>query len=693
MTAKKDLLIEIGTEELPPRALRQLATAFADGVRQGLDNHNLGHGDCRWYATPRRLAVTVARLAVAQDDHEVVKRGPALNAAYDGDGKPTRAAQGFARSCGAGVEELEVLETGKGSWLVYRTLERGRDAAEVLPGVIDGALARLPIPKRMRWGDGEEEFVRPVHWSVVLLGRDAVPCRLLGTEAGNASLGHRFHHPGPVRITSAATYASKLKDKGRVLADFDERRALIREQAQAAAAELGGTALLDEELLDEVTALVEWPAAVPGSFDEQFLALPREVLIATMQDHQKYFPVTDAGGGLMPYFITIANIDSLDPLEVRRGNERVIRPRLSDAAFFWDRDRRTPLADRQAQLKDVVFQKELGSLEDKTRRVTALAGYIAGQLGLDVSLAERAAKLARCDLFTEMVGEFPKLQGIMGRHYAVHDGEPQEVAQALDEQYQPRFAGDGIPASDTGRVLALADRIDTLVGIFAIGQPPGGDRDPFGLRRAALGCLRILVESGLDLDLAACLQRAAAGFPAGINAAAVVDGVFDFMMERLRHYYLEAGIRPDVFDAVLSRRPPRPYDFHQRIHAVTAFTRLPEAESLAAANKRIRNILRQSDETPPASIDSARLQEPAETALAKELEATAAAVRPLLDRNDYTRALTQLAGLRDKVDGFFDNVMVMSEDRSLRSNRLAMLQCISDLFLTIADISRLQSAS
>ncbi|MEJ2760606.1 MAG: glycine--tRNA ligase subunit beta [Gammaproteobacteria bacterium] len=693
MTARRDLLIEIGTEELPPWALRQLAAAFADGIRQGLDNHNLRHGDCRWYATPRRLAVAVDRLATAQDDHEVVRRGPALNAAYDADGNPTRAAQGFARSCGTGVDKLEVLETDKGSWLAYRTLERGRSAAEHLPGIINDALARLPIPKRMRWGEGEAEFVRPVHWSVVLLGRDAVPCQLLGTEAGNASRGHRFHHPGPVRITSAATYAKKLKDKARVLADFDERRALIREQAEAAAAELDGTALLDEDLLDEVTALVEWPAAVSGSFDRKFLALPEEVLIATMQDHQKYFPVTDAGGGLMPYFITIANIDSLDPLEVRRGNERVIRPRLSDAAFFWDRDRRTPLSERRAQLKDVVFQQKLGSLEDKTRRVTALAGYIAGQLGLDVSLAERAAELARCDLFTEMVGEFPKLQGVMGRHYARHDGEPEEVALALDEQYRPRFAGDGIPAIDAGRVLALADRIDTLAGIFAIGKAPTGDSDPFGLRRAALGCLRILVEASLDLDLAMCLQRAAAGFPADVNAGTVIDEVFDFMMERLRHYYLEEGIRPDVFDAVLSRRPPRPFDFHQRIHAVTAFTRLPEAESLASANKRIRNILRQSGETPPGSIDTSRLQEPAETALAEELETTAATVQPLLESNDYTRALTKLAGLRDKVDGFFDNVMVMSEDHTLRSNRLAMLQRISELFLSIADISRLQSAS
>jgi glycyl-tRNA synthetase beta chain len=694
MTAKKDLLIEIGTEELPPRALKQLAVAFADGIRQGLDDHKLAHGDCRWYATPRRLAVTVARVAGGQDDHEVVKRGPALNAAYDADGKPTRAAQGFARSCNVDTGDLEVLETDKGSWLVLRTSEQGRAATELLPGIIDQALARLPIPRRMRWGEGDTEFVRPVHWSVVLLGRDIVPCRVLDTTAGNESRGHRFHHPGPVKISSAATYAKKLQDKAHVIADFDQRRTLIREQAEAAAQALGGRALIGDELLDEVTSLVEWPAVITGSFEDKFLELPREVLIATMQDNQKYFPVTDATGkALKNYFITFANIDSRDPDEVRRGNERVIRPRLDDADFFWNRDRKQSLEQRCAQLKDVIFQQRLGTLEDKTRRVAKLAAWIAGRLQLDAAAAQRAAQLAKCDLFTEMVGEFPELQGVMGRYYALHDGEAEEVARALDEQYQPRYAGDAIPESDAGRVLALADKIDTLTGIFAIGQAPTGDRDPFGLRRAALGCVRILVEAGLDLDVPACLQQAANALPADVNAAAVVGEVYDFMLERLRRYYLDEGIRADVFEAVLARRPAQPYDFHQRLHAVTAFTRLPEAQSLAAANKRIRNILRQSGEAPPSGIDAALLQEPAEQTLARALASTAAAVQPLLQCNDYTRALKELAGLRDKVDAFFDNVMVMSEDRSLRMNRIAMLQQLSDLFLTIADISRLQSES
>jgi len=689
--SKKDLLIEIGTEELPPKALRQLATVFAGEIGRGLDERDLKHGRVRWYATPRRLAVTVDRTALRQDDHEQIRRGPALGAAYDDGGAPTKAAEGFARSCNTEVGKLEVLETDKGSWLMHRRLEPGRDTAELLPAIIDGALAKLPIPRRMRWGAGEAAFVRPVHWIVVLLGRDTVPCRLLDTDSGNASRGHRFHHPGPLRILSAATYAKKLKEKGHVIADFDERRALIREQAEAAAEKIGGRALIDDALLDEVTALVEWPAAITGSFDETFLELPREVLIATMQGHQKYFPVTDPSGRLDRHFITIANIESREPDAIRRGNERVIRPRLSDAAFFWERDRKVSLAQRQAQLQEVIFQQRLGTLDDKTRRVTALAAHVAGELHLETGPAERAAQLAKCDLFTDMVGEFPELQGIMGRYYALHDGEPEPVARALDEQYMPRFAGDAIPATDSGRVLAVADRIDTLLGIFAIGQAPTGDRDPFGLRRAALGCLRILVEAELALDLRACLQRAAGTFAHDVKADAVIDEVFGFMMDRLRNYYLDAGVRHDVFDAVLSRRPPSPYDFHRRIHAVMAFTALPESRSLAAANKRIRNILRQSKDTPPATVDSGLLREPAEQALAGQLETTAAAVQPLLQRNDYTRALKELAGLRDKVDGFFDNVMVMSEDRSLRMNRLALLQRLGELFLSIADISRLQS--
>ncbi|MEX2523959.1 MAG: glycine--tRNA ligase subunit beta [Gammaproteobacteria bacterium] len=689
--SKKDLLIEIGTEELPPKSLKRLGTAFADEIAAGLEKHGLAHGDVRWYATPRRLAVGVAKLATAQKDQKVEKRGPALSAAYDENGKPTKAAEGFARSCNAAVADLDTLETDKGKWLVYRTVEQGRDTANLLPEMIRTALARLPVARRMRWGDSEAEFVRPVHWSVVLLGRDIVPCDILGTSAGNETCGHRFHHPKPIRITSAATYAKKLRDKGHVMVDFNERRQSILQQVLESARAVGGHARIEDDLLDEVTALVEWPAALAGSFDEAFLELPREVLIATLQDHQRYFPVTDeTGENIRQYFITVANIDSREPEEVRRGNERVIRPRLADAAFFWRRDCAVPLEDRRAQLGNVVFQKQLGTLKDKTRRISQLAASIADSLGLDSKPVQRAAELARCDLFTDMVGEFPELQGVMGRYYAERNGEPPEVALALDEQYMPRFAGDAIPASATGRVLAVAEKLDTLIGIFAIGQAPTGDRDPFGLRRAALGCLRIIIEGELDLDLEQCLKQSAKHFDGSLKTDAAVNDVFDFCMERLRRYYLDEGIHVDVFEAVLDRRPTRPLDFHHRIRAVTRFKQMPEAESLAAANKRIRNILRQSGETAAAAVKPELLREPAEQELAGALETAEKTVRPLLDTGDYQRALTELARLREPVDAFFDNVMVMCEDPSLKTNRLAMLQKLGDLFLSIADISRLQ---
>ncbi len=694
MTSKKDLLIEIGTEELPPKSLRRLGTAFAEEIVAELDRHELGHGDWKWYATPRRLAVTVDRLDTAQKDRPVEKRGPALSAAYDEDGKPTRAAEGFARSCNAALEDLEVQKTDKGQWLLYRTTEEGRATAELLPAIIDTALARLPIPKRMRWGDSAAEFVRPVHWSVVLLGRDTVPCRILATQAGNASRGHRFHHPKPIKITSAATYAKKLREKGFVIADFDERRDLIRGQVHEAAKQLGGRAWMEEDLLDEVAALVEWPVVLAGSFDEDYLALPREVLIATLQDHQKYFPVTDESGQrIRQYFITVANIDSRRPEAVRRGNERVIRPRLADAAFFWERDCAVPLEDLRPRLDNVVFQKQLGTLADKTGRVAELAAFIADRLGLDADTARRAAALAKCDLFTDMVGEFPELQGVMGRYYALKNGEPAEVAVALDEQYMPRYAGDAIPGSGTGRVLAVAEKLDTLTGIFAIGQAPTGDRDPFGLRRAALGCVRIIIEAGLDLDLEQCLLQAAHNFAGRPDAAPVVPEVFDFMMERLRRYYQEEGVHGDVFEAVLERRPTRPFDFHRRVHAVTDFKRLPEAASLASANKRIRNILRQGGQDAVNGVRPELLREAAEQRLAEVLDGAERTVRPLLEGSDYTGALKELARLRDPVDDFFDNVMVMSDDPTLKENRIAMLQQLSDLFLTIADVSRLRVES
>lgn len=687
---RRDFLVEIGTEELPPKALLRLAQAFAAGVREGLAKAGLTHGEMKHFAAPRRLAVLVEALSVAQPDRVLERRGPAVAAAFDDNGCATPAATGFARSCGVEVEDLEKLETDKGAWLVFRSKEAGRGTVELLPDIVQRALAGLPIPKRMRWGSLKVEFVRPVHWVVMLFGNETVDAEILGVSAGRETRGHRFHHPEPLYLAEPAAYAPLLATEGRVMADFEARREAIRAQVIESAEDLEGRALLNEALLDEVTALVEWPVALTGGFETRFLEVPAEALISTMQDNQKYFAVVDAKGRLMPHFITVANIESRDPAQVRAGNERVIRPRLSDAAFFWNQDRKRPLASRLDELKTVVFQKKLGTLYDKVQRVAALARTIARESGHDVALSERAALLSKCDLMTNMVGEFPALQGIMGRYYAQHDGEPAEVAQALDEQYMPRFAGDQLPQTGAGQALALADRLDTLVGIFAIGQAPTGEKDPFGLRRAALGALRIMITRQLDLDLEMLLEDAAHRFPAGIVAADTVETVFDFMMERLRSYYLEDGVRPDVFEAVLARRPTRPLDFDRRVRAVTAFRALPAAESLAAANKRIRNILKQTEEAVPTALELGGLVEPAERVLAERVAALAEDVGPLLDRREYTAALMRLATLREPVDAFFDRVMVMVEDGALRRNRLALLNTMSNLFLRVADLSRLQ---
>ncbi|MGA7800063.1 MAG: glycine--tRNA ligase subunit beta [Gammaproteobacteria bacterium] len=691
MSVRRDLLIEIGTEELPPKALRRLTLAFSEGVRKGLDQAGLLPEAVTSYGAPRRLAVLMQGVAEGQQDREAVRRGPALTAAFDADGCPSKAAEGFARSCGVAVEQLERLETDKGAWLVHRSMERGRATAELVPQIVEAALAQLPIPKRMRWGSREEEFVRPVHWVVLLFGDQLIEASVLGVAAGRHTRGHRFHHPEPIYLAEPAAYAPLLESEGHVLADMDARREAVRAQVMEAARDAGGRAVVDEDLLEEVTALVEWPVALHGSFDTRFLEVPAEALISSMQDHQKYFPVVDHTGSLMPHFVAVANLESRDPGQVRAGNERVIRPRLADAAFFWTQDRKHPLAERMAQLESVVFQERLGSVADKQQRVAALAARIATDMGDDSELARRAALLGKCDLVTHMVGEFPELQGVMGRYYAAHDGEPEAVALALDEQYMPRFAGDRLPASATGQALAIADRLDTLVGIFAIGQAPTGDKDPFALRRAAIGVLRIMVEQERDLDLYALLEQAAQALPPALQAQRAVPEVFDFLMERLRGYYLDTGVAADVFEAVRAVQPTRPYDFDRRVRACMEFRRLPEAEALAAANKRIRNILRKTEEAVPKGIDTALLQEAAEQALAHALGMLAAEVDPHFERGEYTEALRRLASLREPVDRFFDDVMVMAEDAALRGNRLALLEHLRDMFLRVADLSRLQA--
>jgi glycyl-tRNA synthetase beta chain len=686
----RDLLVEIGTEELPPKALKKLSAAFTQGVVDGLNKAGLQHTATQSYASPRRLAVLVSSLTVAQADKEVVRRGPALAAAFKDDGCASPAAMGFAKSNGVTVEDLEKLETAEGAWLVFRKLEKGQATAALIPGIVHAALDALPIPKRMRWGNLSAQFVRPVHWVVLLFGDAVIDAEILGVRAGRETRGHRFLHPAKLYIGEPAAYAPLLETEGHVVADFAKRREAVRGQVLEAAAQLNGTAVIDDALLDEVTGMVEWPSAVTGNFEARFLSVPSEALISTMKANQKYFHVVDAHGKLLPHFITIANIESRDVNAVRAGNERVVRPRLTDAAFFWDQDRKKKLADHLAGLKAVVFQNKLGTLYDKVERVAKLAGQIGAALGANVVQCERAALLSKCDLLTHMVGEFPELQGIMGRYYAQHDGEAADVAQALDEQYLPRHAGDALPVSAVGQAVAIADKLDTLVGIFGIGQAPTGDKDPFALRRAALGALRIIIEQRLDLDLVSLLESAQQHCGDKLSVKNVATLVYDFMMERLRAYYADAGVHPDEFEAVLAQRPAQPYDFDRRLRAVTAFRKLPEAASLSAANKRISNILKQAGGDISGDVDRALLKDDAERALADTLAVLSKEVTPLFNARDYAGALQKLAALRATVDTFFDKVMVMADDPALRANRLALLGQLRALFLRVADISRLQ---
>lgn len=686
----RDLLIEIGTEELPPKALNKLCDAFAEGIVAGLKDAAVEYSDFTAYASPRRLAVIVKNVAEKQPDREIEKRGPAVQAAFDKEGKPSKAAQGFAQSCGVDVNALTRIKTDKGEWLAYNIKETGKQTRELIIPIVEQSLAKLPIPKRMRWGDRNEEFVRPVHWVVLLMGDDVIDGKVLGIKTGRDTRGHRFHHPQKITLNMVNDYVSILDKPGKVIVDRDARAQAIRQQVEEAAEKLGGRALINEDLLQEVTALVEWPIAVTGGFDEHFLEVPKESLISSMQDHQKYFPVLDTEGNLLPHFITISNIDSKDVSKVKEGNERVIRPRLSDAAFFWNQDRKQPLEARMASLDKVVFQNQLGTLGDKSRRVAKIAEKMATQLGADKNHAHRAALLSKCDLMSEMVFEFPDLQGVMGRYYALNDGEPDDVAIALDEQYMPRFAGDELPRTTTGQILAIADKLDTLLGIFAIGQKPTGEKDPFALRRAAMGVLRILIERGLMLDLRELLEIAAQALQKVVAAEKAIDEVFDFMLERLRVYYLNQNVTPDVYDAVVVLKPSRPVDFDRRILAVNSFRSLPEAESLAAANKRIGNILKKIETALPEKVSEKLLQEQAEKDLYTKVQHYAAIVKPLFEEGDYKTALQQLAGLRETVDTFFDKVMVMADDEALKNNRIALLSQLHNLFIEAADLSRLQ---
>ena len=687
----RNLLVEIGTEELPPKALNKLSDSFLSGIESGLKEAGVSFKEITAYAAPRRLAVMIKDVAESQADRDIEKLGPNVKAAYDKDGNATKAAQGFARGCGVEVSELATTDTEKGERLVFRIEEKGKPTTELIPAIVDQSLAKLPIPKRMRWGDSSAEFVRPVHWIVMLFGNDVIDAEIMGIKTGRESRGHRFHHPEIINLQSPEDYLARLESPGFVMVDRNERLNCVKKQAEMAAKKLGGKALIDDDLLHEVTNLVEWPVAVSGDFDKEFLEVPAESLISSMQDHQKYFPVVDAKGKLLPHFITISNIQSKDPAKVKDGNERVIRPRLGDAKFFWEQDNKKKLEDHIDSLNKVVFQNKLGSVGDKSRRVASIAESIAKDLKQNTEYAKRAGLLSKCDLMTEMVCEFSDLQGIMGRYYAINDGEAAEVADALDEQYMPRFAGDNLPKGKTGQIVSLADKLDTLLGIFAIGQKPTGEKDPFALRRAALGSLRILIECNLDLDLKTVLAYAAKAYVGQVEAEKAIEDVINFMLERLKVYYTSQGISVDVYDAVIALRPTRPLDFDKRVHAVNEFRKLDEAESLAAANKRIGNILKKVDGKLPTLVDINLLQESAETSLNDLLQKMSELVNPKLDAGHYSEALQELAGMRDTIDAFFDQVMVMADDESLKNNRIALLNQLHSLFIKAADLSRLQS--
>ncbi len=711
MSTSQHLLFELGSEELPPKTLLKLSNALLNNIVQGLNAAELTFTGSKAYATPRRLAIFIENLASAQPDKTVEKRGPALQAAFAPDGTPSKAGLGFASSCGTSFDKLERLKTDKGEWLSFTQAVKGQATEKLIPDIIRSSIAGLPIAKRMRWGSFTTEFVRPVHWAVLLYGDSVIDTDILGLKTGATTQGHRFHAPQKIALNKPQDYAELLHKQGRVIADIEQRKTLIRDAAQTAAAAVNGIAHIEDDLLEEIAALNEWPVPITGTFDPRFLELPPEVLITTMQTNQKYFPVKNADGSLLANFITFSNIESSNPESIQQGNERVVTPRLADAEFFWNQDRKKTLEDRVESLNSVVFQENLGTVFAKTKRVQNLAKFIAGHLNADVELAERAALLAKTDLMTEMVLEFGNLQGIMGRYYALADNEPKAVALAIEEQYFPKQSGSPTAGSITGQILAIAEKIDTLVGIFAVGLIPTGDKDPYALRRAALGILRTVIENKLNINIIELTEFASAQIAplqrcetqsvssdiptqsVGMinqtaDQSATADRVIDFMFDRLKGYCLDHGYSADEFDAVIAVTPAEPLDFMQRLQAVKAFRQLPEAESLAAANKRIRNILKKS-ESPPADHIGALLEAQEKQLLQAGLQ-SAEDIKPLLAQRDYQATLNRLAGLRNDVDAFFDQVMVMTDDLELRANRLALLNLLSEQFLTCADISKLQ---
>lgn len=685
-----DFLVELGTAELPPKALPLLAAAFEQGMQQELANARLSFLSTRVYATPRRLAVIVSKLADRQKDIQREILGPPVKAAFDNNAQPTKAALGFARKCKTELDQLQQVETDKGPRLAYVENEKGKQVNTLLPDIVRRSLDALPIPKRMRWGSSREEFVRPVYWLLMLLGNQVINCRILGQQAGNITYGHRFHFNHEIAIAHPNEYESKLERPGYVISDFDARKTLIASQVRGAAEKCNGSTVVDDDLLDEVTALVEWPVALMGNFDTSFLRLPMEALVSSMKEHQKYFHLVDANNQMLPHFITVSNIESRDPTQVISGNERVIRPRLADSAFFFDTDRQTSLESRLVKLDRIVFQSRLGSVRDKSERSAKLASKIAALISADPAIAMRAGQLSKADLVTNMVQEFPDLQGLMGKYYALNDNEPAAVATSIYEHYLPRFAGDKLPGSLAGCALSIADKLDTIAGLFAIDQPPTGDKDPFAIRRSSLGILRIIVEKELDLDLLACIGMALELHTDLTIKPGTAETIFRFMLDRFSFWFQEENIPTNVFQAVYARRPVKPLDFQHRIYAVNHFTKLENAKSLSAANKRVSNILaKQTGKQVSTEIKTGLLEKEQEKELYRLVESKAVAIGPLLKDRNYTATLETLADLRPAVDDFFDNVMVMAEDKDLRTNRLALLSRLRELFLEVADISLL----
>lgn len=685
----ENLLIELGTEELPPKALRKLAESFLANFTEELTKADLAFKSAAWYAAPRRLAINVTELAIAQADKIVEKRGPAVSSAFDAEGKPTKAAEGWARGNGITVDQAERLVTDKGEWLVYNAKVEGVETKSLIAAMAQRALDKLPIPKPMRWGSSKTQFIRPVHTATMLLGSELIEGELLGIKSARNVRGHRFMGTG-FELDHADNYLTRLKEEGKVIADYESRKALIKADAEKAAAKIGGTADIEDDLLEEVTSLVEWPVVLTASFEEKFLNVPSEALVYTMKGDQKYFPVFDDAGKLLPNFIFVANIESKDPAQIIAGNEKVVRPRLADAEFFFNTDKKHTLESRLPSLETVLFQQQLGTLKDKVTRISALAAFIAEQTGANAVDAARAGLLSKTDLMTNMVMEFTDTQGTMGMHYARLDGETEAVALAMEEQYKPKFSGDTVPTAAVSCAVALADKLDTLVGIFGIGQAPKGAADPFALRRAAIGVLRIIVENKLPLDLVTLIAKAQELHGTNLSNANASDEVLEFLMARFRAWYQDKGIDVDVILAVLARRPTRPADFDSRINAVSHFRSLEASSALAAANKRVSNILAKVEGELPTAINSALLAETAEQALAAKLAELQPQLAPLFANADYQQALTLLSSLRESVDQFFEDVMVMADDEALKNNRLALLNNLREQFLHVADISLLQ---